>query len=396
MAAAKRIAAVVTTYFPASHADVIVGKFVKGFPTDAGLLAPEVEIASLYLDQIDARDIGLELARTRGIPVYPSIPKALCLGGNELAVDGVLAIGEHGDYAHNEKGQKLYPRRYFFEQIAGVMATAGRSVPVFSDKHLGYCWEDAQWIYQRARQLGVPLMAGSSIPLFWRDPWLEHEPESPIEAALAVSYGDLEAYGFHGLEGLQCMVERRRGGETGVVAVQCLQGEQAWRALDAELQPLAEAALERANTARETTSPGTLAELLDSPTLFLVEYADGLRGAVLQAQSPRAKVRGWAYAARVDGRIVATGLRSHGGPPYPHFSYLGLNIQRMFVTGRPAYPVERTLLVTGVLDALLESHRQHGARVATPDLGVRYRPAAQPPIRPSGPRPVGASTRPLD
>ena len=39
------------------------------------------------------------------------------------------------------------------------------------------------------------------VPHFqWRDPWLEHDADTPIEAALMLSYGALEAYGYHGAE----------------------------------------------------------------------------------------------------------------------------------------------------------------------------------------------------
>ena len=165
MAERKKIAAIITTYYPHSHADVIVTKFLKGFPTDEKLEEPRVEIVSMYLDQVHARDVGLVLAKEYGVPRYDTITQALCLGGKELAVDGVLVIGEHGDYAWNEKGQHLYPRRYFFEQICGVFATSGRSVPVFSDKHLSWSWQQAKWMYDRAKELNVPFMAGSSLPL---------------------------------------------------------------------------------------------------------------------------------------------------------------------------------------------------------------------------------------
>ena len=81
-------------------------------------------------------DIGTQLAKEHGVPIYSSINLALCCGGSELAVDGVIMIGEHGDYPWNEKGQHLFPRKYFMEQILGVFASSGRSVPVFNDKHL--------------------------------------------------------------------------------------------------------------------------------------------------------------------------------------------------------------------------------------------------------------------
>src|ERR1051326_731236 len=115
------------------------------------------------------------LSRTSPGGSLASIVKALTLGGRELAVDGVLLIGEHGDYAWNEREQQLYPRKYFMEQICGVIARSGRAITVFSDKHLSYNWHDAKWMYERARQLGIPFMAGSSLPFGWRSPWLELE-----------------------------------------------------------------------------------------------------------------------------------------------------------------------------------------------------------------------------
>ena len=389
MASRKKIAAVITEYRVPAHADVIVGKFIKGFPTDDGLIEPQVDIVSMYLDQIPDNDIGLQVSKEYDIPIYQSISAALCLGGSELAVDGVLSIGEHGSYAYNEKGQHMYPRRFFFEQICGVFSTSGRSVPVFSDKHLSYNWRDSKWMYDRAQQLGVPFMAGSSIPLGWRDPWLEHELDAPIEDALVLSFGGIESYGYHGLEALQCMIERRSGGEAGLAAVQCLEGEAVWRAGADGLwsRELAEAA-----AAAGETASGSMEESCDNPAAFLLEFRDGFKATLLQLNG---YAKEWSYAARVDGQGLATGLRTHG-PPYPHFSYLGLNIEAMFLSGEPQYPVERTLLVSGALDALMDSRHRGHIRLETPHLDVAYRSYETMPIRPTGPLPKGASTVPFD
>ena len=389
MASRKKIAAVITEYRVPAHADVIVGKFIKGFPTDDGLIEPQVDIVSMYLDQIPDNDIGLQVSKEYDIPIYQSISAALCLGGSELAVDGVLSIGEHGSYAYNEKGQHMYPRRFFFEQICGVFSTSGRSVPVFSDKHLSYNWRDSKWMYDRAQQLGVPFMAGSSIPLGWRDPWLEHELDAPIEDALVLSFGGIESYGYHGLEALQCMIERRSGGEAGLAAVQCLEGEAVWRAGADGLwsRELAEAA-----AAAGETASGSMEESCDNPAAFLLEFRDGFKATLLQLNG---YAKEWSYAARVDGQVLATGLRTHG-PPYPHFSYLGLNIEAMFLSGEPQYPVERTLLVSGALDALMDSRHRGHIRLETPHLDVAYRSYETMPIRPPGPLPKGASTVPFD
>ncbi|SVC12015.1 uncharacterized protein METZ01_LOCUS264869, partial [marine metagenome] len=172
-----RVAAVVTVYYPKSHADVIVTKFMKGWSTDQGFFEPEVRLVSMYLDHVLESDIGMDLAHEYGVPIYPSIRSALHAGSDKLDVDAVLLIGEHGDYPWNERQRHMYPRRYFFEQIAGVFAESGRSVPLFSDKHFAYDFRDALWMWNRAADLNIPLMAGSSLPLSWRDPWLEHEKE---------------------------------------------------------------------------------------------------------------------------------------------------------------------------------------------------------------------------
>ena len=391
MAERKKIAAIITTYYPHSHADVIVTKFLKGFPTDEKLEEPQVEIVSMYLDQVHARDVGLALAKEYGVPRYDTITQALCLGGKELAVDGVLVIGEHGDYAWNEKGQHLYPRRYFFEQICGVFATSGRSVPVFSDKHLSWSWQQAKWMYDRAKELNVPFMAGSSLPLCYRKPWLEHELGTPIEEALSIAYGGLDSYGFHGLETLQCMVERRAGGEQGIVSVQCLEGDDVWKAADEGRWSwdLAEAAL----ALIEPKGEGGLRENSETIAVFLLEYVDGFKAATLMSGGFSGWLKGWGYAARVDGKIEASEFYLHGDP-HPHFSYLSLNAQDLFLTGQPNYPVERTLLVSGALESLLDSRYRGHVRIDTPHLNVAYRSYEKLPRRAMIERPHGPASEP--
>ena len=145
----KKIAAIVTTYFENSHADLILSKFLKGFPNGSDLIEPKVDIVSLYMDQVHSDDIGLELAKKNGIDVYPSIRGCLTLKHPSpghwptspaweegiLAVDGVLIIAEHGDYSGNERQRRMYPRRFLFEQVCGVISTSGKTIPVFNDKH---------------------------------------------------------------------------------------------------------------------------------------------------------------------------------------------------------------------------------------------------------------------
>ena len=380
-----KIAAIVTEYRANSHADVIVTKFLEGFPTDDGVVAPEVDVVSMYMDQVSERDMGRLMARAHGVPIFRSIPKALTVGGNDLAVDGVLLIGEHGDYAWNEKEQHLYPRKFFFEQICGVIAASGKPIPIFSDKHLSYNWADARWMVDRARDLEIPFMAGSSVPLAWRSPYLEYELDTAIDAAVSVAYGPTDSYGFHTLELLQCMVERRRGGETGIASVQCFEGADVWKAsadglFDRELVDLAASQI-------STREEGTLEANCENPILFLMTYRDGLKTASLLLNG---YARGWGYAARRGGDVDAMEV-TLPGHPHAHFSYLGLNIHSMFLTGEPRYPVERTLLITGALETLLDSKCQGAKELDTPHLDIAYRSYGTLPIRPTLGKPTGAS-----
>ena len=171
-----RIAAVVTSYAPRSHASGIVTKFLRGFPTDEGLMAPRTRVASMFIDQLHEQDIGRQIAFEHNVPLYESIRGALTFGSGRLAVDAVLIVGEHGDYPRSALGQEMLPRRYFFEQVSGVIAESGRTIPVFNDKFLSYRWDDARWMYETARELGVPLWAGSALPVSWRRPCARLRP----------------------------------------------------------------------------------------------------------------------------------------------------------------------------------------------------------------------------
>ena len=106
-------------------------------------------------------------------------------------------------------------------------------------------------------------------------------------------------------------------------------------------------------------------------------------------------VRERGFAGRVAGRVQGIRISNLRTEPHPHFSYLGLNIQEMFLTHKPQYPVERTLLISGALEALMDSRYRGHVRVETPHLNVSYQSYEKLPIRPRGPKPSGASLIPL-
>ncbi|MBM3458296.1 MAG: hypothetical protein FJX77_07165 [Armatimonadetes bacterium] len=370
-----RIAAITTVYHDNSHADVIITKFLEGCRELDVDFRPAVEIASLHIEQIDERDLGVALAAQHKVPVFPSIEQALTLGGEELAVDGVLLIGEHGRYPYNEIGQHMYPRRRFFDAAAAVIRRSGRAIPVFNDKHLAYAWSDARAMYDTARELKLPFLAGSSIPVSWRKPDVHLKPETDLAEAVAVGYGGTEAYGFHTLEGLQCMVENRKGGETGVRSVQCLSEDAVWKAGEEGRWSwdLLRAALSVSRTPElGKASAEEIRARCKKPDVFLIEYRDGFRAAALMLYGLTAD---FLFAGKIRGEAkpAATWFWLQDGKPFAHFARLSAAIQEMFLTGKPPYPVERTLLTTGILDAAMHSRFARGVRRETPELDVRYR-----------------------
>jgi len=386
-----KLAAVVTVYRKYSHAQHIVDRFLDGYGWNGEYHRPPHELAGLYVDQVGADDLSKErAARHPSLTIYPTIREALTLGGDRLAVDGVILVGEHGDYPKTEKGQVQYPRYQFFQQIVDVYRASGRSVPLFNDKHLSWNWVWAEEMYQTAHTMKFALMAGSSLPVTWRVPLFEMPIGAKIREAVCVCYGGVDSYDFHGLESIQCLVERRKGGESGVKWLEAYRGERFWQAMTEGVwsRELVQAALCRSHT---LTSPregfndlmptlDQMKQIVKDPVAYSYEHNDGLRCTMLLMSG---LVRDFNFAARLDNpsRIVSTQLYL----PMPDgrttlanfFSPLAYNIEQLFATGRAPYPLERTLLTTGLTASGVDSLHAAGARQETPHLAIRYQPSGE-------------------
>ena len=361
----KKIAALSTTYHVRSHTDNFVTRFLEGYWINEKYYPPPCDIVSMYVEQVHAGDISRRLSAAYGFRIHPTIAGALTLGTGKLAVDGVLLIGEHGDYPDNDRLQKLYPRYEFLKQVVEVYERSGRAVPLFNDKHLSWDWTKAKWMYDQSRRLKFPLMAGSSCSVTFRRPELDFPLDAPFEEALAVGSGWVADGGiFHNLEVLQCFVERRKGGETGVRAVEHLEGEAVWKHVP---RPLLDAALSRGEKIRGRP------EDAKNAVLCRVEYNDGFVGKVLMLPGV---VNGYLFAAKVGGKIHSTQCYIPTENSN-NFSPLVDAIARMFLTGKTDYAVERTLLVSGALSFLMESRYQGHKRIETPQLQVAYRAPRQ-------------------
>jgi len=236
-----------------------------------------------------------------------------------------------------------------------------------------------------SRELKFPFLAGSSLPVTWRMPAVELPSGADVQEAMCVAMGGVDSYDFHALEVIQCMTERRRGGETGVQAVQALRGDAVWAAMEKPTwatggwdPTLFTACLARSHTLAQPPNgshryptPAQMRAFVKDPVAYRIEYVDGLRATMFLLNG---LVGDFTFAARLRGQAEPLSTLFHL-PPTPNVVYsaaLMAQAERMFVTGKAPYPIERTLLTSGILAAALQSRGADGQRLATPHLAVKY------------------------
>jgi hypothetical protein len=380
----KRIAFLGTVVHQHSHAQHFLDRHTLGYTWGGAWQAPRFDVASVYIDQFPEKDLARERIRRHGLRQFPTISEALTLGGSKLAVDGVVIIAEHGNYPANEQGQRLYPRYEWFKQVVQVFEASGRAVPVFNDKHLSTTWARCAEMVADSKRLGFPFLAGSSLPVTWRLPSLDMPHDVPLAESVCVGYGGPDSYDFHGLETAQCMSERRRGGEVGIASVHALRGAKMWETLSAPdrevTRRLLVAALCRSHnlpvqggypTDRVTFQWARQA--LPDTLAYFIEHRDGFRTTLFLAA-----IRDFNYAGlrRDTGEIVSCQMYlpmpGQSATTADFFNPLARHIETLVLERRAPYPVERTLLTSGMVIGGVESLHRGQVLVPTPEMEVRY------------------------
>jgi hypothetical protein len=379
----KKIAFLGTDVYQHSHAQHFLDRFAMGYAMGGKWHSPRLDLASVYIDQFNERDIGKQRIERYGLKQFASIEEALTLGGSKLAVDGVILIGEHGKYPKNALGQTLYPRYDWFKKIVKVFEASSRSVPVFNDKHLSTDWGQCMEMVADAKRLKFPFYAGSSLPVTWRLPGYEMPLNTPLTESVCVAYGGVDSYDFHAYETAQCVSERRRGGEVGIRSLHAAKGDTLWAILDAPeratTRELFVSALSRSHNLpvdngypaapvtyewAKKTVPDTIG--------FLMEHRDGFHSAAFLTA-----IRDFNYAGkRADtGEIIGCQMYlpmpGSSATTADFFTPLIRHVEDMILTGSTSYPIERTLLTSGMVIAGVQSLAA-GKLIETPEMGIAY------------------------
>jgi hypothetical protein len=383
----KKVAFIGTVVRRHSHAQHFLDRMTLGYAWQGKWQTPRVDVASVYIDQFPEDDLARGRIARHKLKQFSSIAEALTLGGSKLAVDGVVIIGEHGDYPRNDLGQRLYPRYKFFKEVVKVFEQSGRAVPVFNDKHLSTDWNECQEMVADSKRLGFPFQAGSSLPVTWRLPAIDMPYDARLRESACAAYGGIDSYDFHAYETAQCMSERRRGGEVGIRSVQALSGQRLWSLLASDdrriTRELFEAALRRSHNlpveGGYPTDPVSLdwaRKALPKTIGLFVEHCDGFRTTAYMTG-----IRDFNYAGYVDapggGEIVSCQMYlpmpGHGSTTADFFTPLIRLMETMFLTGKAPYPIERTLLTSGMVMSGVKSLARDGEVVETPEMAVAYR-----------------------
>jgi hypothetical protein len=375
-----RIACLVTYWAaPGSHADWIITKLLDGYWWQGAHTPSRVDVVSVYIHQLQESELGQKICKSKDIPIFKTAGEALTLGGKELDVDGVVIVGEHGNYPTDLKGHWLLPRWWIYQQVIRVFEQSKRSVPVFNDKHLSYNWDDAKWMFDKSRELGFPLTGGSSIPYYFRKPEIEIAIDTPIKNSIVVGGASDEGGIFHCIDVLQAFVDRRKGGETGVKSVQSIRGPETWKWV--ERNPWAGRLLDAVKKSFDL-KPESFQEN-DRTNICIVEYRDRTKAAVISGRGV-----GWTYAGEIERQKEPT-IISMLGWPGPYSQYHASNAQphwitEMMVTKKEPYNAERLLLSTGITNHYMESNWENGRyspvgrRIETPYMDISYRSAHEP------------------
>ena len=304
---------------------MIVGKYLEGFNQDEQPPYPRSKIVSMFTEQIPKKDISRDRAKKYNVPIFRTVADALTHGRRSTRRRWRASHRRAWRLPDQRQGAEALSALRDVPQDHGRLPSKAGAPSLSSTTSIcpGASVRPSAWSTSRAN-CAFPCSPG----LLRRSPGAIPAVDAPFgekqNHAVAISYSGLDIYGFHVLEALQCMVERRKGGETGVRAVQCLQNQACWNFIEenAWAKKLFDTALTHSNTRK----PGNPRDLVKEPAVFVIDYNDGLKAAAFLMTG---MVEDFTVAIDVEGRDkpVSTLMNLQNGRPHHHFGCLVKNIE---------------------------------------------------------------------
>ncbi|HEY2952414.1 MAG TPA: hypothetical protein VGK40_07525 [Verrucomicrobiae bacterium] len=373
----RKIAFLLDEFAVPSPAQQILDRFLIGYPRDGAFHKLEGAEISTYLAVSVESNFG-QRPEEFHLVVAPTAEQAVA------GADAVVIVSRRPGALANEA----------FLKIALEQAPEGAAC--FVHGVLANSLASARDFAAAAAKRHMALLAGTPLSVTWRLPPVELPPGTPLaEALIVVQVGPqalqatppsppatLGGAELQALEALLPVIERRRGGESGIRSVRFLEGKSFWKAGEKGLWswPLLASALSRSHTpqgdavldgrTQDLVGLGLVPKLARNPRAWLLEHGDGLRSAILVLDGV---VADFNFAVRAqNGEVVSAQVFRAPPPAEHHFSRLTAVLEDFFHSGQSPWPVERNLLIAGLLETFGKPSSLTGQRVKTPKLGIAY------------------------
>jgi hypothetical protein len=354
MKSLRKIAFVVEEFALGTPAQQLLDRFLMGYPHEGGFRRLDGCAVAVHLvsgakpKEIEQRenDFGLAYA--------PELAGALA------DADGVVVVWRGAGARANES------------LLTRVVEQAPAGCACFVHGALAASDAGAREIARAASARRIALAAGATTAVTWRLPEVDVPRGARLRQALIVVQGQFPDAEFEALEGLLPLLERRRGGETGVARVRHFDGSAVWEAGERGLWswPLLAAALSRSDNpqgdaavdgrTQDLVGLGLVPRLARQPRGWVLDHRDGLRSAILVLDGV---VGDYNFALDTVGHgIISAQLYRPRPPAQQQFSRLAAVVEDYFRTGQPPWPIQRSFFVSGWLAELHQASARSLAR----------------------------------
>ena len=373
----RKIAFLLDEFASPSPAQQLLDRFLIGYPRDGAWHKLQSAGVTAYLAVSAESNFGTRPEEFH-LGVAPTAERAVA------GADAVVIVARRPGALANEA----------FLRIALEEAPEGAAC--FVHGALANNLASARKFADKAASRRIALRSGTPLSVTWRLPAMDVPMGTPLTEALIVVQvnplsiqatppsppATLAGAELQALDGLLPVVERRRGGESGIRSVRFLEGKGLWRAGEKGLWPwpLLAAALSRSHTpqgdavsdgrTQDLAGLGLVPKLARNPRGWLLEHGDGLRTAILVLDGV---VADFNFAVRAqNGDLHSAQLFRAPAPAEHHFSRLAAVMEDFFLGNPPPWPVERNLLIAGLLEKFGKPSSLSGQRLETPELNIAY------------------------